>query len=1061
MTNSKALLSLAFFSYCSAALGVQSSRRGTGAGSGSSVSDRAVGNSVGDHVFRGSSVGITTVAGAGGSKGNGKLEANMGSMVTGMLVGQGGVTESLEASMANMITNMLTGRGATLRHIVEAADAKMDINEAVNRLEGKLPGDVEELVKLASTGVKNVAASMRARGQAFDESALQKARKILNGMIERAWVDLDRVLLSCKEFKEMNRQTFSQVTTDIARLGSQAANLERKKATANMDIADKNSRFNNLQTQLSKKLQEFNAKRAENRAELTMRQNELAVFTFIINMTRCKGEDASLGLMQVQGAGSEAAPVSVCKDNDGLELVFDNPHVQAQFEKMMTPAARSAVREALGQSDDTAVSLLKVHQGQPRTTTGTTKTQKTYTIRTTKTIRTGGMTKTMKTMMRRMRKRKMKSLLTTPSPVAEEPKGEQWKKCSDEKPHCGLLHDMMASQWGKYKDLVDELQAQMDQSSDEYHREKENLNDQLSIVGGGKKHMMEQLAETISDLNLDNQERSQKDEEYRLLEKEFRAETAKCRSQVEEILFTNMCAVRKVRNAIMKDSKVSPPANITDCDVKDWVAGECSKDCDDSCPNADPTMCGGEQMLTRTVIVAANANGVRCPELTKTKKCNQFKCPVDCVMSKWSGWSKCSKECESGIQSKTRSILTKPRNGGETCDATSEERVCNTGSCDRDCKLSQWSGWSPCSVACGGGEQNRKKKVARPIRGQGKCPTEKNGARYQSKSCNKQPCNNDEVCVAKQDLLILLDASGSLRESGFEVMRSFAGNLTKRFKSKHLGAAAMRVGVILFGNGRLLPDGSTQSATNVVGLTSDMDAVRAAIAGTTWQRGFTNMAQAFALADTMLQSGRADAQSAVLVLSDGKYSFEYETKQKVKDLKDKNVQIFMAPVCEFTGSKEIKKMKTWASSPWQTNYERIPGIAALKVNQEAFAGKLVSKFCSDAISPSETKSVVEAKQYMMIKEGGMPNPACARPGVVGKVSSVEACYDAARSRGVNAFNYCSKDMMKGMCMVEGMQFDRDWYTKHTGAQDEIPCPGGDWINNPYFDTYAVEPTPAK
>merc|ERR550532_1089391 len=517
------------------------------------------------------------------------------------------------------------------------------------------------------------------------------------------------------------------------------------------------------------------------------------------------------------------------------------------------------------------------------------------------------MTKKMKTRMRRMRKIKMKSLLTTPSPVAEEPKGEQWKKCSDEKPHCGLLHDMMASQWGKFKDLVDELQQQMDQNFDEYHREKDNLNEQLSIVGGGKKQMMEQLAETISDLNLDNQERSQKDEEYRLLEKEFRAETAKCRSQVEEILFTNMCAVRKVRNAIMKDSKLSPPSNITDCDVKDWVAGECSKDCDDSCPKADPQECGGEQVLTRTVIVAANANGVRCPELSMTKRCNQFKCPVDCVMSKWSSWSKCSKECESGVQSKTRSILTKPRNGGETCDATNEERVCNTGSCDRDCKLSEWGGWSPCSMACGSGVQSRKKKVLRPIRGRGKCPADKNSARYQSKACNEQECKGDEVCVAKQDLLILLDASGSLRESGFEVMRTFAGNLTKKYQAQYLGSSTMRVGVILFGNGHLLPDGSTQAATNVIGLTSDIDAVRAAIAGTKWQRGFTNMAQAFALADTMLQNGRADAQSAVLVLSDAKYSFEYETNEKVKELKDKNVQFFMAQYASLLAPRKSRR----------------------------------------------------------------------------------------------------------------------------------------------------------
>ena len=46
-----------------------------------------------------------------------------------------------------------------------------------------------------------------------------------------------------------------------------------------------------------------------------------------------------------------------------------------------------------------------------------------------------------------------------------------------------------------------------------------------------------------------------------------------------------------------------------------------------------------------------------------------------------------------------------------------------------------------------------------------------------------------------------------------------------------------------------------------------------------WQRGFTNMAQALALADTMLdQDGREGMQSAFLVISDGELNFEFEKK---------------------------------------------------------------------------------------------------------------------------------------------------------------------------------------
>merc|ERR1719412_835969 len=68
--------------------------------------------------------------------------------------------------------------------------------------------------------------------------------------------------------------------------------------------------------------------------------------------------------------------------------------------------------------------------------------------------------------------------------------------------------------------------------------------------------------------------------------------------------------------------------------------------------------------------------------MEREKKCKQKKCPVDCLMSAWSGWSKCTKDCESGVEAKTRSVLTKPKNGGKGCDSVQEERPCNTGSCD-------------------------------------------------------------------------------------------------------------------------------------------------------------------------------------------------------------------------------------------------------------------------------------------------------------------------------------------------------------------------------------------
>ena len=48
--------------------------------------------------------------------------------------------------------------------------------------------------------------------------------------------------------------------------------------------------------------------------------------------------------------------------------------------------------------------------------------------------------------------------------------------------------------------------------------------------------------------------------------------------------------------------------------------------CDDGCPNKENVHgYGGWQTLTRSILFRANKLSVRCPGLTRKRKCNQFK----------------------------------------------------------------------------------------------------------------------------------------------------------------------------------------------------------------------------------------------------------------------------------------------------------------------------------------------------------------------------------------------------------------------------------------------------
>lgn len=147
--------------------------------------------------------------------------------------------------------------------------------------------------------------------------------------------------------------------------------------------------------------------------------------------------------------------------------------------------------------------------------------------------------------------------------------------------------------------------------------------------------------------------------------------------------------------------------------VKPCNNQECNKDCvvsDWSPWSACSASCGGgSSSRVRYIISPASGTGKACPALIDYLDCNKDACPTDCIVSEWSPWSTCSKECGSGIQTRTRTII-KPSTYG-TCPSLSESRPCNYQECPVHCKVSDWSNWSECDETCGGGVQIRSREI--------------------------------------------------------------------------------------------------------------------------------------------------------------------------------------------------------------------------------------------------------------------------------------------------------------------------------------------------------------
>ena len=53
--------------------------------------------------------------------------------------------------------------------------------------------------------------------------------------------------------------------------------------------------------------------------------------------------------------------------------------------------------------------------------------------------------------------------------------------------------------------------------------------------------------------------------------------------------------------------------------------------------------------------------------------------------------------------------------------------------------------------------------------------------RYGIRKCNTFDCKCDEVCIAKQNLVLAIDASGSFRDHGYRVLKNFANGLIAKY----------------------------------------------------------------------------------------------------------------------------------------------------------------------------------------------------------------------------------------------------------------------------------------
>ncbi|CAE7263303.1 SSPO [Symbiodinium pilosum] len=150
----------------------------------------------------------------------------------------------------------------------------------------------------------------------------------------------------------------------------------------------------------------------------------------------------------------------------------------------------------------------------------------------------------------------------------------------------------------------------------------------------------------------------------------------------------------------------------------------------------------GSTSRSRSRAVTEQFGGLPCPGVAhQEEECNREGCAVDCEWGPWSRWTACSARCDDGLSKRFRDVLVPPKNDGLPCIGEDEEQaVCHEAWCPRDCKWDDWSSWTECTQSCDGGwRQRTRAKLQEEQHGGTPCADSSQDGEY----CNTQVCPVD------------------------------------------------------------------------------------------------------------------------------------------------------------------------------------------------------------------------------------------------------------------------------------------------------------------------------
>jgi len=182
-----------------------------------------------------------------------------------------------------------------------------------------------------------------------------------------------------------------------------------------------------------------------------------------------------------------------------------------------------------------------------------------------------------------------------------------------------------------------------------------------------------------------------------------------------------------------EDSPCPPGADAVPCKFTDWSHW------------SHPMGCTGLCSRTRKV-VKNRCGGKPCEGPLSDSKVCIAPCkddPKDCVLAEWGEWSSCGSTTKNQME-RSRVVKSPAESGGQECTgALTETRSCGPGVKPmKDCEVSEWLVWSPCTTKCDVGQKSRVRVFVQKA-DQGGAPCSMSLS--ETTECSVRPCDHSSA----------------------------------------------------------------------------------------------------------------------------------------------------------------------------------------------------------------------------------------------------------------------------------------------------------------------------